>query len=72
MRYFVWDENVPMPISCQPDEGYTLTEAIARYNREVNQLMRLFPDATRKEIESDFTVRTQIKVNKITGGEIVL
>lgn len=76
MRYFVWQEDVPMPIANQPEEGYTLTEAVARYNREINTLMRLFPNRTRKEIESGYTIRTEQRINKrtrkVTGGEVVL
>ena len=76
MRYFVWQEDVPMPIANQPEEGYTLSQAVARYNREINSLMKLFPNTTRKEIESGYTIRTELridkKIRKVTGGEVVL
>lgn len=54
MRYYVTDYN-GIPLASQPEEGYTLTEAIARQDREVKEAMRLF-NMTYKEADHDFGV----------------
>lgn len=55
MRYLIWDNIYCMPISCQPDDGYTLSEALARYTRETRETMALF-NVPKKEANSYFSV----------------
>jgi hypothetical protein len=58
-RYCICDNN-GIPIGCQPEKGYTMTQAIERYNREVDEDVRLFSErfgVTKKEIERDIQIR---------------
>lgn len=53
MRYYVTDEN-GIPLHSQPDEGYTLAEAIQRHAREV-----VFSGLPEKEADRFFRVVDQ-------------
>ena len=76
MRYFVTDYNL-IPLSCQPEEGYTLTDAIARYNREVKfskefvarRLSRKLTQAEENEIERDWHIREEYR--KDVNGKLI-
>lgn len=54
-QWLVYDSQSGMPISNQP--MYTLNGAVARYNREVAEAMRLFSETSKKEIERWFEIR---------------
>ena len=61
MKYIIENEDY-IPLSCQPEDGYSLSEAVARYNREVDFMRKFcehrFPGKyTDREIENDFHIR---------------
>ena len=53
--FYVYDSETCIPIANQIP--YTLNQAVARLNREVKELHKLFPKESRRELEELFEIR---------------